>query len=61
MKNKINSFKGSIYYKFYPDKAFYSEITEHELMALQNANMHAQMQQQMEMEEDQYGATNRFE
>lgn len=27
-KNKINSFKGTTYYKLYPDKAFYYEVTE---------------------------------
>ncbi len=37
-KNKINSYKGSIYYKFWPDKAFYAEISEHELNALAMAN-----------------------
>lgn len=37
-KNKVNSYKGSVYYKFYPDKAFYAEISEHELNSLAEAN-----------------------
>lgn len=37
-KNKVNSFKGTIYYKFYADKAFYTEISRQEAEDIENAN-----------------------
>jgi replicative DNA helicase len=37
-KNKVNSFKGTVYYKFWSDKAFYKEISRQEAMDIEKAN-----------------------
>lgn len=47
-KNKINSFKGTVYYKFYADKAFYAEITRQEAEDIELANAQDRQAQQAE-------------
>ena len=37
-KNKVNSFKGTVYYKFWSDKAFYKEISRQEALDIEKAN-----------------------
>lgn len=37
-KNKISSFKGNDYFKFYPDKSFYMEISEDTFKSIKEAN-----------------------
>jgi DNA primase len=37
-KNKINGFKDTIFYKFYPDKAYYAEITRAAAETIEDSN-----------------------
>ena len=50
-KNKIASHKANIYYKFYPDKAFYQEISDAEYKNLVEANKQLAFQSK----EQEYG------
>jgi hypothetical protein len=63
-KNKINSFKGTIYYQFIPEKAMYQEVTERHAknleMANQQAHQSALMEAQAEEEYNQRGPINSF-
>lgn len=63
-KNKINSFKGTIYYQFIPDKAMYIEITERHAKNVEAANQQAHQSALMEAAaEEQYinsGPISRF-
>jgi len=60
-KNKINSFKGDIFYKFYPEKAFYMEVTRQQVEELVQSNLqHAQAEAMLQREAEQMPALNRF-
>lgn len=59
-KNKINSFKGRIYYKFFPEKAMYMEITERYAKDLENSNRMAAEGAAIEDKNNDYPALNSF-
>ena len=60
-KNKINSYKGTIHYQFYPDKAMYMQITEQHAKNIENANRMAMESAVLEEQsQDDYGALNSF-
>lgn len=43
-KNKVNSYKGKVYYKFYPEKALYMEVTPRYVANLEGSNQVAMEQ-----------------
>lgn len=51
-KNKITSFKGSVWLKFFPDKAYFLELTEQACTDLKNANNQERLEAQTEEEDD---------
>ena len=61
LKNKINSFKGSVYYQFFPEKAMYLEISELHAKNLENSNRLAAEGAALEAKEMDYPALNSFE
>jgi hypothetical protein len=60
-KNKINSFKGNIFYKFFPDKAYYQEITRLQVEELEIGNRANNLAERaMERENQEMPPLNRF-
>ncbi len=60
-KNKINSYKGTIHYQFYPDKAMYMEISEKHAKNIENDNRQAMESAVLEEQsQGDYGALNSF-
>lgn len=60
-KNKINSFKGSIYYQFYPSKAVYMEVSEQHVKNISTSNKHSMEAAAFNEESDMdYGSQNSF-
>ena len=45
-KNKIASYKGNVWFKVYPDKAFYEEISYDEVEAIRYQNKNAGLEEQ---------------
>ena len=46
LKNKIASYKGNVWFKVYPDKAFYEEISYDEVEAIRYQNKNAGLEEQ---------------
>ncbi len=59
-KNKINSFKGTSYYRFFPDKAFYMEVSEEQVNQMISANEQIRMEQRQIEKEEAEGSTGHF-
>lgn len=59
-KNKINSFKGRVYYKFYPEKAMYLEINERLAKNIEDSNRMAAEGAAIENKSNDYPALNSF-
>ena len=61
-KNKINSFKGTVYYKFYPEKAYYAEISKQEVENIEATNRDIALEEERLIREaEEMQPLNRFE
>jgi len=61
-KNKISSFKNSIWYQFIPEKAMYIEVSESFVNGIRNSNIMAIEGEKLEVKSNNdYGALNNFE